>query len=48
MELIAKILVMVLGGGLGVVTSIAIIAGMIGTIIYKIYRKCRYHISLYD
>lgn len=24
------------------------VVGMIGVILYKIYRKCRYHISLYD
>lgn len=48
MDFIIKLIIIIIGGGLGVLTSVAIVAGIIGTIIYKIYRKCRYHISLYD
>lgn len=48
MEFLIKVIVMIIGGGLGVVTSVGIVAGIIGTIIYKFYRKARYHISLYD
>ena len=32
--------------GIGLVGGTAL--GMIGVIIWKIYRKCRYHISLYE
>ena len=48
MEFIAKVLVMVIGGGLGILTSVGITAGIFGTIFYKVYRKCRYHISMFD
>lgn len=48
MEFIAKLLVMIIGGGLGVVTSVGIVAGIIGTFFYKVYRKCKYQISMFD
>lgn len=41
-------LVIILGGLLGFVSSMYILVSLIGMIIYKIYRKCRYHVSLYD
>ena len=41
-------LVCIIGGifGIGLVGGTAL--GMIGEVIWKIYRKCRYHISLYE
>lgn len=48
MEFILKLIIIIVGGGLGVLTSVAIIAGIIGTFFYKVYRKCRYQISLFD
>lgn len=48
MEFIVKLIVIIIGGGLGVFTSVAIVAGIIGTFFYKVYRKCRYQISLFD
>ena len=41
-------LVCIIGGifGIGLVGGTAF--GMIGVVIWKIYRKCRYHISLYE
>ena len=41
-------LVCIIGGifGIGLVGGTAL--GMIGVIIWKIYRYCRYHISLYE
>lgn len=41
-------LVVILGALLGLVSSLYIIVSLIGMIIYKIYRKCKYHVSLYD
>lgn len=41
-------LVIILGGLLGFVSSMYILVSLVGMIIYKIYRKCRYHVSLYD
>lgn len=41
-------LVCIIGGifGIGLVGGTAL--GMIGVVIWKICRKCRYHISLYE
>ena len=46
-----KILGMILlaiGGTFGIALVGGTVVGMIGVIIYKIYRSLRYHISLYD
>ena len=41
-------LIIILGALLGLLSSLYIILSMVGMIIYKIYRKCKYHVSLYD
>ncbi len=41
-------IVIVIGCLLGLVSSLYIVVSMIGMIIYKIYRKCKYNLSLYD
>ena len=46
-----KILGMILlgiGGTFGIALVGGTVAGMIGVILYKIYRKLRYNISLYN
>lgn len=37
-----------IGGTFGIALVGGTVVGMIGVIIYKIYRCLRYHISLYD
>ncbi|SKA72287.1 hypothetical protein SAMN02745111_02323 [Eubacterium uniforme] len=39
------VIIMAIFGGL---SSIAVVLGIIGTLIYKIYRKVKYGISLFD
>lgn len=41
-------ILMIVGGIFGVGLVGGMVAGIIGVIIYKIYRSCKYHISLYD
>lgn len=41
-------IICILGGGFGIAVTVGTVIGMIGVIIYKIYRKIRYGISLYD
>ena len=41
-------IVIILGGILGIAVTLGTVAGMVGVIIYKICRKIRYGISLYD
>lgn len=41
-------LVVIIGGGTGLLSCSYIIISLIATIIYKIYRSIRYHISLFD
>ena len=41
-------IVIILGGILGIAVTLGTVAGMVGVIIYKICRKIRYVISLYD
>lgn len=41
-------LIIIVGGALGIVSTLYLIVSMIGMIAYKVYRKCKYHTSLYD
>ena len=41
-------IVIILGGILGIAVTVGTVVGMVGVIIYKIYRKMRFGISLYD
>lgn len=41
-------IVIILGGILGIAVTVGTIVGMVGVIIYKLYRKMRYGISLYN
>lgn len=41
-------IIIIIGGVLGIAVTIGTIAGMIGIIFQKVYRKIRYHVSLYD
>ncbi len=41
-------ILMIIGGIFGIGLVGGTVIGMIGVIIYKIYRSCRYHVSLYD
>lgn len=41
-------IICILGGIFGIAISGGTVVGMIGVIIYKIYRKIRFDISLYD
>lgn len=41
-------IVIIIGGGTGLLSCLYIVASLFGTIIYKFYRKFRYHMSLYD
>ena len=41
-------ILMILGGIFGIGLVGGMIVGIISVIIYKIYRACKYHISLYD
>lgn len=38
----------ILGGAFGIIITVGTVIGMIGVFVYKIYRKIRYGISLYD
>ncbi|MBR1866566.1 MAG: hypothetical protein IJ801_08675 [Lachnospiraceae bacterium] len=41
-------IVIIVGGGTGLLSCLYIIVSLLGMIIYKVYRKIRYHASLYD
>lgn len=41
-------IVCILGGMFGIAVTAGTVIGMIGVIVYKIYRKIRYGISLYE
>ncbi|MBR1599692.1 MAG: hypothetical protein IJ661_12390 [Lachnospiraceae bacterium] len=41
-------IVVILGGGLSLILCLYMIISMFVMVIYKIYRKIRYHASLYD
>lgn len=41
-------IVIIIGGGTGLLSSLYIIVSFFAMIGYKIFRKCKYHASLYD
>lgn len=41
-------IVIIFGGGIGLFSCLYIVVSLFGTIGYKIYRKFKYHMSLYD
>lgn len=45
---ILMILLFAVGASIGIGTSLGIVILLIGTMAYKIYRKIKYGISLYD
>lgn len=45
---IGLILVMIIGGAAGILSSLYVVISAIAVIIFKFYRKFKYHISLYD
>lgn len=45
---IGLLLLVFIGGGLGIVSSIYLLIGMPVILLWKIYRKIRYGISLYN
>lgn len=45
---IGIILLVIIGGSLGALSSLYLVVSMIWMLIYKIYRKIRFHASLYD
>lgn len=45
---IFMLLLIVFGGALGIISSVGIVVLMIGTIVFKVYRKVRYGMPLYN
>lgn len=45
---IAVWLMVVIGGAAGLLSTLYIVVAIFAVIIFKLYRKARYHISLYD
>lgn len=45
---IGHIILLIVGGGISVITTLYLIISMFAVIGYKIYRKLRYGISLYN
>lgn len=45
---IGVILLVFIGGSVGILSTLYLVVSMIWVLIYKIYRKIRYHASLYD
>ncbi|MGN0168956.1 MAG: hypothetical protein ACI4AB_13040 [Acetatifactor sp.] len=41
-------LMIIIGGAAGLLSTLYIVVSIFAVIFYKIYRKMRYHISLYD
>lgn len=41
-------IIVILGGAAGFISTMYIVASIIGVLIYKFYRKCRHHISLFN
>lgn len=38
----------IIGGGISIASTVGITVGIFGTIIYKLYRKLRFRISMFD
>ena len=45
---IAMLLLIIIGGSVGALSTLYIVVSLIGTIVYKIYRTAKYHVSLYS
>ncbi len=45
---IGILLLVIIGGAAGLLSTLYLVVSMIWVLIYKIYRKIRYHASLYD
>lgn len=45
---IGLILIVILGGALGALSTLYIVVSLFGTIGFKIFRKMKYGMSLYD
>lgn len=45
---IVLILIAVIGGAAGILSTLYCTISMIAVIIWKIYRKAKYHISMFD
>lgn len=45
---ILMIIGIILGGGVSVASTVGIIVGIFGTIVYKFYRKLHFGISMFD
>lgn len=45
---IGLILIVILGGALGALSTLYIVVSLFGTIGFKIFRKIKYGMSLYD
>lgn len=41
-------IVIIIGGGTGLLSCLYIIGSLLAMIVYKFYRKIKYHASLYD
>ena len=41
-------LVVIIGGGFSLVVCLYMVVSLIAMVVYKIYRKVRFHTSLYD
>jgi len=45
---ILMIIGIIIGGGISIASTVGITVGIFGTIIYKLYRKLRFGISMFD
>lgn len=45
---IGILILVILGGAAGLLSTLYLVVSMIGTLIFKIYRAIRYHKSLYS
>lgn len=45
---IGLLLLIIIGGSVGVLSTLYIVVSLIGTLAYKIYRSAKYHVSLYS
>lgn len=45
---IALILIAIIGGAVGIFTSLYCAVSLVATIIWKFYRKVKYHTSMFD
>lgn len=41
-------IIVILGGAAGLLSTMYIIVSIFAVLFYKFYRKCRYHISLFN